>query len=227
MEYLLDTANIDLIRKYCECLPISGITSNPSIIKKEGKIDFYNHFKEIRSIIGAEKTLHIQVLSESCDDILKDAEAILKGVDSNVYVKIPVTMEGLKAIKLLKKQNIGITATVIYTKMQGFLAMEAAADFIAPYYNRMENMDLKPKETIAAFADMIVKYGYSTKILAASFKNMGQVNDAFMAGAQTATMDPGIIGDAFKLPSIQEAVDGFSVDWESVFGTGVSLPRLL
>lgn len=227
MEYLLDTANIELIKKYCDFLPISGITSNPTIIKKEGKIDFYNHFKEIRNIIGKDKTLHIQVLGEKCDDILKDADAILTGVDENVYVKIPVTMEGIKAIQILKKQNVGITATAIYTKMQGFMAMEANADFIAPYYNRMENMDINPIDAISAFSDMIDQYGYNTKILAASFKNMGQVNDAILAGAQTVTMDPSIIGDAFKMPSIQKAVDDFNADFEAVFGKNVSLSDLL
>lgn len=218
MEYMLDTANIEMIKMGVEIFPITGVTSNPSIIKKEGKIDFFNHFRKIREIIGIEKTLHIQVVSEDCEGILKEAKAILESIDNKVCIKIPVNAEGLKAIKVLKAQGVTITATAIYTTAQGLLAMEAGADFIAPYFNRMENMNINPREVIKAFADMIEKYNYSTQILAASFKNIGQVNDSFAAGAQTATMAPEILLDALKMPAIEKAVDDFSKDWEVVFG---------
>ena len=218
MEYMLDTANIEMIKMGVEIFPITGITSNPSIIKKEGKIDFFNHFKKIREIIGIEKTLHIQVVAEECEGIVKEAKAILENIDNKVCIKIPVNAEGLKAIKVLKAQGVTITATAIYTTVQGLLAMEAGADFIAPYFNRMENMNINPREVIKALADMIEKYNYSTKILAASFKNIGQVNDSFVAGAQTATMAPEILLDALKMPAIEKAVDDFSKDWEVIFG---------
>ncbi|WP_238915868.1 fructose-6-phosphate aldolase [Clostridium sp. YIM B02555] len=218
MEYMLDTANIEMIKMGVEIFPIAGVTSNPSIIKKEGKIDFFNHFRKIREIIGIEKTLHIQVVAEDCEGILKEAKAILENIDNKVCIKIPVNAEGLKAIKVLKAQGVPITATAIYTTAQGLLAMEAGADFIAPYFNRMENMNINPREVIKALADMIEKYNYSTKILAASFKNIGQVNDSFAAGAQTATMAPEILLDALKMPAIEKAVDDFSKDWEAVFG---------
>jgi transaldolase len=181
MEYLLDTANIELIEKCHNIFPITGITSNPSIIKKEGEIDFFNHFKKIREIIGENKTIQIQVVSKSCE-------------------------------------GINITATAIYTTVQGLLAMEAGADFIAPYFNRMENMNINPREVIKTFAKMIEKYNYSTKILAASFKNIAQINDSFICGAQTATIAPEILLDSLKMPAIQKAVDDFEADWESIFG---------
>jgi len=218
MEYMLDTANINDIKKYNEFFPITGITSNPSIIKAEGKIEFFNHFKEIRKIIGLDKSLHIQVIAENYEGIMAEAKVILENVDKHVFIKIPVTEEGLKAIRELKLMDVGVTATAIYTKAQGFLAMAAGADFIAPYFNRMENMDIDPREVITAFAEMIDKYEYKTKILAASFKNMGQVNDAFLCGAQTATMAPSILSDAFKMPAIKKAVDDFGSDWKGIFG---------
>lgn len=218
MKYLLDTANLDNIRRYCDIFPIDGITSNPSIVKKEGRIDFFAHMNEIRSIIGSTKSLHIQVTALDTDGMLKDADKILTKVDKDVYIKIPVTMEGIKAIKLLKAQEVNVTATAVYSKMQGLLAMEAGADYIAPYYNRMENMGLDPEDIIASFAKMIAKYNYSTVILAASFKNAGQVNKAHLAGAQTATLDPSILVSALKQPYITKAVDDFDSDWKSVFG---------
>ncbi|MCB2293858.1 fructose-6-phosphate aldolase [Clostridium algoriphilum] len=226
MKYMFDTINIEDIKHYSEFYPITGITSNPSIIKIEGKINFFNHFKEIRKIIGMNKSLHIQVVSEDYDGIMAEAAAIIKNVDDKVFIKVPVTEQGLKAIRALKAKGIGVTATAIYTKVQGLLAMEAGADFIAPYYNRMENMDIDPKAVITTFAKMIEKYNYSTTILAASFKNMGQVNTAFECGAQTATIQPALLHTALKMPVIKKAVEDFTTDFETIFGKGVSIVDL-
>lgn len=226
MEFMFDTANIKAIKEFSEIFPITGVTSNPSIIKAEGKIDFFNHFREIRKIIGMDKTLHIQVIAEDCEGIIKEAKVILKNVDDKVCIKIPVTEQGLKAIRILKAEGVSVTATAIYTKIQGILAIEAGADFIAPYFNRMENMDINPREAITTLAALIEKYNYPTKILAASFKNIGQVNDAFACGAQTATVSPALLHDALKMPAIQKAVDDFTADWENIFGKGVSIADL-
>ena len=106
MKYLLDTANLDAIRYYTDIFPIAGVTSNPSIVKKEGKIDFFAHMNEIRSIIGMDKTLHIQVTALDTDGMLRDAETILNKVDDQVCVKVPVTLEGIKAIKTLKNRTL-------------------------------------------------------------------------------------------------------------------------
>lgn len=96
MKYLLDTANLAEIRRFCDIFPIAGVTSNPSIVKREGNIDFFDHMKKIRSIIGIDKPLHIQVTASDTDGMLRDADTLLNKVDSEVYVKIPVTMEGIK-----------------------------------------------------------------------------------------------------------------------------------
>ena len=208
MKYFLDTANLQDIRYYCDVFPIAGVTSNPSIVKKEGKIDFFAHMKEIRSIIGT---------APDTEGMLGDADTLLTKIDPEVYVKVPVTMEGIKAIKQMKSRGIHVTGTAIYGKQQGFLAMEAGADYIAPYFNRMENMGLDSDDVIASLADMIDLYHYDTQILAASFKNAGQIDRAFLAGAHTATMDPAILKDVLTQPYITNAVDTFDSDWKSVF----------
>ncbi len=97
MKYFLDTANLQDIRYYCDVFPIAGVTSNPSIVKKEGKIDFFAHMKEIRSIIGIDRPLHIQVTAPDTEGMLGDADTLLTKIDPEVYVKVPVTMEGIKA----------------------------------------------------------------------------------------------------------------------------------
>lgn len=218
MELLFDTANIEEIKKYNQCYPITGITSNPSILKAEGKIPFFTHLREIRDIIGMEKSLHVQVIAEDAEGMLAEAAAILKYVDDKVFIKIPTTEEGLKAMMTLKKRGVGVTATAIYTKIQGFTAIMAGADFIAPYCNRMENLDVDFEETISAFRDMIDENDSHCKILAASFKNIGQMNKAFLAGAHTATVQPAMLHDTFGMAAVTKAVADFKKDWVSVQG---------
>lgn len=227
MEFMLDTANIAAIEKYNKIIPLAGVTSNPSIIKKEGKIEFFTHMRKIRKIIGDKASLHVQVIAEDYEGILKDAKAILENIDKDVYIKIPVTLEGLKAIKTLKGEGVKITATAIYTQFQGFSAIAAGADYIAPYFNRMENMSINPREIIANFSKIIQQNNSKTKVLAASFKNVGQVNDAYMCGAESATMGIDILEQAFAMPAIQKAVDDFTSDWELIFGEGNKISTLL
>ncbi|MBE6082019.1 MAG: fructose-6-phosphate aldolase [Tissierellaceae bacterium] len=226
MKFMFDTANVEDIKEYKDIFPIVGITSNPSIIKKEGKIDFFNHFKEIRKILGFEKSIHIQVVAENCEGIIKDAETILENIDNKIYIKIPVTEEGLKAMKLLKSKGANITATAVYTKIQSLLALETGADFIAPYFNRMENIGINPRDVIETTANMINKYNYSTEILTASFRNIGQVVDAFSSGSQAVTVPPQILHDSLMMPSIQKAVGDFTLDWENIFGKEKSIYNL-
>ena len=209
MEFLLDTANIDMIKKAMDIIPITGVTSNPSIIKREKPQDFFAHMKEIRMLIGNERTLHIQVTRSDTEGMIKDAEIILEKIDHDVYIKVPVTAEGLKAIRYLKKEKVNVTATAIYGSGQGLLAIEAGADYIAPYYNRMENLDIDSEKIISGFSKTIETYKYSTKILAASFKNMSQINKAFLAGAHCVTLDPNLILDMLSAPHILNALNDF------------------
>lgn len=225
MELLFDTANLEEIRTYAQCYPFTGITSNPSILKAEGKIDFFEHLRTIRSIIGIEKILHVQVIAERADEMLAEADAILRNVDERVYIKIPTTEDGLKAMMALKARGIGVTATAIYTKIQGFAAIMAGADFIAPYCNRMENLDVDFETGIEAFRLMIDENQSDCKILAASFKNIAQVNQAFLAGAHAATVQPAMLHSCFQMAAVEKAVADFREDWESVHGA-VSITAL-
>lgn len=218
MEFLFDSANLGEIERYSQYFAITGVTSNPSILKSEGKIDFFTHMKKVRSLIGPEKTLHIQVIAERWDDMLAEARAILKYVDERVYIKVPATEEGLKAMRILKAKGANVTATAIYSKIQGFLAIAAGADYIAPYYNRMENLDVDSQDTISAFRQIIEETGADTKILAASFKNISQVNNALQAGAHAVTIKPSMLHEAFGMAAIQKAVDDFHGDWVSTQG---------
>lgn len=220
MEIMFDTVDLDQIRTCAEIYPFTGVTSNPSIVKQAGKVDFFRHLNAVRSIIGKERTLHVQVVAQQCDRIVEEAERIREKIDDRVCIKIPVSEEGLKAIRILKAKDFRVTATCIYTKIQGDLAILAGVDYIAPYFNRMENMSIDPRATIRHFAEFIGRCSADTKILAASFKNIGQVTDAFDSGAHCVTLNPGLLHDALNAAFIQDAVDKFAGDWYSIYGDG-------
>ena len=222
MELMFDNANIDTIKEFAEIYPYVGVTSNPTIIKREGKIDFFNHFRKLREVIGADKSLHIQVVSQTAEEMIKEAEKIVENIDKDVYIKIPVTEEGLKAIKNLKSRGFRVTATAIYTKMQGLVAIAAGADYIAPYFNRIQSRGSDAAATVACFRQNIDFFGKKTKILAASFHHGGQVIKALQAGADAVTLSPDLLREMICInPTnyIENAITTFAADWEESQGT--------
>ena len=223
MKYLLDTANLSEIRELCEYLPIAGVTSNPSIVKKEGAISFFSHMREIRSVIGHVRPLHIQVTAMDYDGMMRDAEAVFHHVDEKVYIKVPVDFAGVKVIKALKRQGANVTATAVYGMDQAFIALEAGADCIAPYFNRMEALGIDAAN--ANIAGLINHYGYETEILAASFKQTTQIDRAILAGAHSVTASPDVLRDVFRKKIVKDAVQAFSDDWSTLYG-GKTLAEL-
>ena len=217
MELMFDNANLETLEHYAEIYPYVGVTSNPTIIKAEGKIDFFNHFRKMRNLIET-RSLHIQVVSTNAKDIIEEAKRITTEIDKDVYIKIPVTEEGLKAIKVLKAEGYNITATAIYTKIQGLLAISAGADYIAPYFNRIEKRGGDPVETIACFHQNIVATNAKTKILAASFHSGEQVINALKAGAEAVTLQPSLLTEMVCQDYIDSAVEVFANDFESSQG---------
>ncbi len=219
MEILFDTAHLADIEEMTPIYPVSGVTTNPTIIKAEGRIDFYPHFRRIREIIGRGRTLHIQALSQDAEGIIADAHKLLEEVDENVYIKIPTTEQGIRAMRLLKAEGIGVTATAIYSKTQGILAIAAGADYIAPYFNRMESLDIDTVSTIKSLAKFIDRHGARCQIMAASFKNVAQVSAAFEAGATAVTVPPQLLRAALNTPDVAQAVQAFTTDWHDTFET--------
>lgn len=225
MKYLIDSANLDEIRALSEYLPIAGVTSNPSIVKKEGSVPFFAHMREIRSIIGNLRPLHIQVTATDYDGMMRDAEAVFRHVDEKVFIKVPVDFEGVKVIKALRRQGVNVTATAVYGMDQAFMALEAGADCIAPYYNRMEALGVDAASVIGNIAGIIAHYGYETEILAASFKQPAQIDRAILAGAHSVTVAPDVLRGIFAKQIVADAVQAFSDDWTGLYG-GKTLAEL-
>ncbi|MBK7820877.1 MAG: fructose-6-phosphate aldolase [Tessaracoccus sp.] len=219
MDILFDTANLRDIERLTPIYPVTGVTTNPTILKAEGKVDFYAHFRRIREIIGTKRTLHVQVLAKDAQGMIDDAHRLLDKIDAQVYPKIPLTEEGLKAMRILKEEGVKVTATAIYSKTQGFLAIASGVDYLAPYYNRMQALDIDTRGTLEALSGFITRFNAPSKIMAASFKNISQVSHALESGADAVTLSPKLFRQALSAPDIAHAVDDFIADWESVYGT--------
>lgn len=226
MEFVLDTVDLDEIRDGIDHMPISGITSNPSIVKKTSPKDFFGHMRKVREIIGKDRTFHIQTVGLTAEDMVKDAHRIFEEVDDQVYAKIPTSYEGVKAIKILKAEGFNVTATAIYTTMQAYMALEAGADYIAPYYNRISNIGGDPADLIDKVESKIAEEGYECKVLAASFHAIQQVDQAIAAGAEAITAPYAILKGVFDNINIANAIKDFNNDWYSVYGEGKQISEL-
>ncbi len=217
MIYILDTADLEEIRHYNEFYPISGVTTNPSIIARE-QADFLTHIKEIRKIIGVEKMLCVQTLEKTAEGIVADALALEKEIGGNFYIKVPICEAGLKATPILKKNRIGVLMTAIFTPSQALIAAMAGADFVAPYVNRLDNVIGDGVDVVAEIVQQFELFGTDCKVLAASFKNVQQVNNCASAGCHCVTVAPGILKDIVSHPLTDVAVADFEKDWQSVYG---------
>lgn len=216
MELILDTANLEDIKDLYTHLIIDGVTTNPSIVSKEGK-DFEILIKEIDEIIGQDTPIHAQVVSTGFEDIIEEA-LFISSIRKNMYVKIPVTKDGLRAIKELKKQGIKITATAIFTAHQGFLAAKAGADYVAPYVNRLDNISADGISVVSDLVRILNTYNMKTKVLAASFKNCQQVLELMKSGVHSVTVPSDICSAMMNHPLTSWSVDKFTEDWYGAFG---------
>lgn len=219
MLYLVDTADLAEIRRSYDLYPIVGVTTNPTIIARE-KTEFLPRVKEIRSIIGEMAMLHVQVLSKVADKIVAEAEYLNEKVGGNLYIKIPVIPEGIKAMKILKKKGIKTTATAIFTPQQALMAAVAGAEFVAPYVNRLDNICADGVSIVGEIVRLLETYHLSAKVLAASFKSVEQVHKVSLHGCQAITVSPEILDTLLKHPLTDVSVAQFVQDWERVYGEG-------
>jgi TalC/MipB family fructose-6-phosphate aldolase len=222
MKFIVDFANLDQIKEIYAYYPVDGVTTNPSILAKEGK-NPYEVLKGIRQFIGAKAELHVQVVSLDAELMVKEAHRIQEELGKNTYVKIPVSREGLKAIKALASEGANITATAIYTQMQAYLAGKAGAHYAAPYVNRIDNLGADGVKVAKEIHDIFKKNDLKTEVLAASFKNSQQVLELAKYGIGAATIAPDVIEGLIKLDAVTCAVAAFTKDFEGLCGEGRSM----
>ena len=164
--------------------------------------------------------LHAQVLGETCDEIIRDAEALQEKIGGNLYIKVPVSTEGYKAMPRLKARGMKVTATAIYTPGQALLAANCGVDFTAPYLNRIDNISGMGVTVVQMITDLFRIHNMPTRVLAASFKNVQQVNDVSLAGCQAITIGPDILWHLAEHPLTDMSIEQFNRDWRAVYGPG-------
>lgn len=222
MKFIIDDADVAKIKELYEYFQIDGVTTNPSILAKSGRQP-YDVLKEIREFIGEAAELHVQVISTKAEGMIEEAAKIQKELGNNTFIKIPVTKEGLKAIKHLSSQGVKITATAIYTQMQAYLAGKAGADYAAPYVNRIDNLGADGVQVAKDIHDIFKKNGLKTEVLAASFKNSQQVLELCKYGVGAATIASDVIEGLIKNPIVTSAIDAFISDFEKLCGEGKTM----
>jgi len=211
MEFMLDTADLIQIEEGIDTYPVDGVTTNPSILKASLPFDYYEHLRAIKKLCGG-RTFHVQLGSPDCEGMLKEAHEIWNELGRDVYLKIPVTQEGVKAIKAVKALGGRVTATCIYYPIQGIMAIHAGADYLAPYCNRMAANEIDFYSAISQLRNLIDRDGYHAKILAASFKNAGQITQAIEAGAHSVTVPPALLHQCMHSALVMDAAAAFEKD---------------
>ncbi len=221
MKLLIDTADTNEIRRIYEYYPVDGVTTNPTILSKAGR-NPYEVLGEIRKMTG-DGELHVQVTSESAEGIIRDARRITAELGKDTFIKIPAVREGFKAMKAMKEEGFRITATAVYTPLQAYLSAKCGADYVAPYVNRIDNLGFDGVESVKRMQDIFENNGFSTGILAASFKNSMQVLLLCEYGIRAATCTPETIDAIANSAEADRAVSTFRTDFEKLAGKGISM----
>ncbi len=227
MRIILDTANLEDIKYFSTHFPIEGVTTNPTILSREGG-DVLKLLSDIRAIIGEDKELHVQVTETEYEKIVEEAKAIVKflGNKKNTFVKIPATPVGLRACKTLSDEGYGITVTAVLTAAQAMLASNAGAAYVAPYVSRLENICADGVGTVADIAEIFSMSGTTCQILAASFKTAKEVLDCAVVGCHTATIGSDVMHKLISHTTTDTSIAGFEADWKKAFGNNTILELL-
>lgn len=222
MELLFDTANLEQIKKLYNILPCDGITTNPTILKRENKNPIET-LKEIRHFLPESGQLHVQLLSNTSDELVKEAKFVLSEIGKDTFIKIPVFDQGIKAMYELSKMGVRITATAIYTAMQGYIAAKAGAMYVAPYINRLDNMGGDGVKVAKDMHDILTIHHFNTKVLAASFKNTQHVLELCKYGVGAVTLSPEVVEQIYTLQLTIQAMDEFNKDFVDLCGEGKTM----
>ena len=217
MKFFIDTANVDDIRKANDMGIICGVTTNPSLIAKEGR-DFNEVIKEIASIVDGPISGEVKATTVTAEGMIAEGREIAK-IHPNMVVKIPMTVEGLKATKVLSSEGIKCNVTLIFSANQALLAARAGAAYVSPFLGRLDDISMPGIDLIEQISDMFANYpDISTEIIAASIRNPIHVTDCALAGADIATVPYAVIEQMTKHPLTDQGIAKFQADYKAVFG---------
>ncbi|MBP3718945.1 MAG: fructose-6-phosphate aldolase [Eubacterium sp.] len=216
MKFFIDTANVDDIRKANDMGVICGVTTNPSLIAKEGR-DFNEVIKEITSIVDGPISGEVKATTVDAEGMIKEGREIA-AIHPNMIVKIPMTVEGLKAVKVLSSEGIKTNVTLIFSANQALLAARAGATYVSPFLGRLDDISSPGIELIEDIVQIFSNYDIDTEIIAASIRNTVHVTECALAGADIATVPYAVIEQMTKHPLTDQGIVKFQEDYRKVFG---------
>ena len=216
MKFFIDTANVEDIRKANDMGVICGVTTNPSLIAKEGR-DFQEVIREITSIVDGPISGEVKATTVDAGGMIKEGREIA-GIHPNMVVKIPMTVEGLKATRVLSAEGIKTNVTLIFSANQALLAARAGATYVSPFLGRLDDISTPGIDLIQDIVQIFDNYGLETEIIAASVRNPIHVTDCALAGAHIATVPYAVIEQMTKHPLTDAGIEKFQNDYRKVFG---------
>jgi transaldolase len=211
MKFFIDTANLDEIREASEMGLIDGVTTNPSLVAKEGDVDFKQHIAKICEIVPGDVSVEVTALDT--EGMLSQGRDYAKIAD-NAVIKVPLTMDGLKACRTLRSENIKVNVTLCFSASQALLAAKAGANYISPFLGRLDDVSTDGMQLIQDIVQIYGNYGFGTEVLAASIRHPMHIVQCALAGADVATIPFKVLTQLAKHPLTDKGLDSFLADWK-------------
>lgn len=211
MKFFIDTANLDEIREANELGMIDGVTTNPSLVAKEGEVDFKEHIAKICEMVKGD--VSAEVTAMDTEGMLREGREYAK-IAPNVVVKCPLTLDGLKATRIFKEEGIKVNVTLCFSAAQAILAAKAGAGYISPFIGRLDDIAQDGMQLIRDIVQIYDNYGFETEVLAASIRHPVHIVDCALAGADVATIPFKVIQQLVKHPLTDKGLESFLADWK-------------
>jgi transaldolase len=212
MKFFIDTANVKEIREAASLGVVDGVTTNPSLVAKEGR-DFKEVINEICSIVDG--PISAEAVSLKADEMVAEGEALAR-IHKNIVVKLPMTKDGMKATKVLAKKGIRVNMTLVFSPMQALLAAKVGAAYVSPFVGRLDDISHYGMDLVRQVVAIYENYGYPTEVIVASVRNPLHAVDAAMAGAHIATIPFSVIDQLVKHPLTDIGIEKFLTDWKKL-----------
>ncbi|BFJ00826.1 MULTISPECIES: fructose-6-phosphate aldolase [Priestia] len=218
MKFFIDTANLDDIKKAYKVGVLSGVTTNPSLVAKEG-IKFEDRIEEILKTVPEVESVSAEVTpdAETAEDMIAQAEELIKinGGDQNITIKLPMTLAGLEATRYLAKKGVKTNVTLIFTVNQALLAARAGATYVSPFLGRLDDISEDGVQLVAKIAELFRIQNIDSQIIAASVRHPDHVTRVALAGAHIATIPYSVIEQLVKHPLTEQGIEKFAADWKN------------
>lgn len=212
MKFFLDTANIDEIKKYAAWGMVDGVTTNPSLIAKEG-VNLEKRIKEIAKIVKG--PISVEVIATDLNGMIKEGREYATW-GKNIYIKVPCTPAGLQAVQIFKKEKIKTNVTLVFSPEQALLVGKAGADIVSPFVGRLDDIGVDGMKVVEEIIYIYANYGFETEVLVASIRNVEHVKKSALMGADIATMPVQILEELTKHDLTDKGIAKFLADWEKV-----------